>query len=235
MTISLPQRLLDLIAPRQCDICDTRLGPEEHDLCMSCLLHLPHTDHLRHPYDNDLAKMFWGRIAHIERAAAWMYHQAGSQALRPLYQLKYNHRPENGRALGRIIGKELVERGFLEGIDCIVPVPLAPKRQRQRGYNQSEVIARGISEVSAIPVVTDAVRRTTFAGSQTDKGRWGRNENVEGVFVAGKCDKIRNSHVLIVDDTVTTGATICACARPLEQAGAKAISVATVTFADPRR
>ncbi len=227
--------MLDLVAPRQCCICETRLGPEEHDICLSCLRHLPHTDHLQEPYDNDLAKVFWGRIVHIERAAAWIYHQAGSQALRPLYQLKYNHRPEIGVTLGRIMGKEMVQSGFLEGVDCIVPVPLAPQRQRQRGYNQSERIAQGISEVAGRPVITDAVRRTRFADSQTTKGRWGRNENVEGVFEAHNIDKIRNSHVLLLDDTVTTGATICACAQPLEQAGVRAISVAAVSFADPRR
>ena len=97
------------------------------------------------------------------------------------------------------------------------------------------MIARGIGEVCGRPVVTDAVRRTRFAESQTTKGRWGRNDNVEGAFEPWHADKIRNLHVLIIDDTVTTGATICACAHALAQAGGVSISVAAIAFADPRR
>ncbi len=235
MTTSLPQRILDLVMPRACCICGQRLAPEEHDICMPCLRHLPLTDHLLQPYDNDLAKVFWGRVEGIEKAAAWMYHQAGSQALYPIYQLKYFHRQEKGVTLGRLLGKEMVESGFTDDIDCLVPVPLAPARQRQRGYNQSEMIARGIGEVCGRPVVTDAVRRTRFAESQTTKGRWGRNDNVEGAFELRHADKIRNLHVLVIDDTITTGATICACAHALAQAGGVSISVAAIAFADPRR
>ncbi|MBM6993993.1 MAG: ComF family protein [Prevotella sp.] len=235
MRVSLPQRLLDLIAPRSCCVCGTRLAPEESHICLACNLHLPRTDHPIHPYDNDLAKVFWGRVRHMERAAALMYHHGGSQASYPIYRLKYHHQPDIGLTLGRMMALELLPHGFFEGIDALVPVPLSAKRQAERGYNQSELLARGIAEETGLRVQPDVLARREYHGSQTTRGRWERNANVEHAFSLLHGDKIRNSHVLLVDDIVTTGATLCACAKLLEQVEGVKISVASVGFVDQRR
>lgn len=235
MKVGLLQRILDLIAPRACCICGTRLAPEENVICVSCNLHLPRTDHLAAPYENEMAKIFWGRIKHIEKAAAWIYHQGGSQASSPIYRLKYHHQPEIGTKLGRIMATEMEKTHFLEDIDALIPVPLSSDRQRERGYNQSEAIARGMSEICGKPVLTDVLERTEYHGSQTQKGRWERNDNVENAFRLINGDKIRNTHILLVDDVVTTGATMCACAKQLEQVGRVNISVAVIGFATPGR
>lgn len=112
-----------------------------------------------------------------------------------------------------MFAKEIKPSGFFDGIDGIVPVPLAKKRLRQRGYNQSEEIARGVAAISDLPIFDQAVRRLFFEGSQTSKGRWDRNENVENVFELVQADTIRGKHILLIDDVVTTGATIIACAK----------------------
>ncbi len=228
MRISFLHRVFDLIAPRSCSVCERRLAPEEEYICARCRLHLPRTDHLLHPYDNELAKVFWGRVKSIEKAVAYLYHQAGSQSSYPIYTMKYFHRPEIGRHLGQVMAKEMSAAAFFDDIDLIIPVPLAPNRQRERGYNQSEMIARGIAEVCGKPLVIDALRRRNFTESQTSKDRWERNENVAHVFSLHHCDKLCCTHILLVDDIVTTGATICACANLLEQVEGVKISVAAV-------
>jgi ComF family protein len=235
MRVGFLQRVFDLIAPRACCICGTRLAPEENAVCVSCNLHLPRTDHLADPYENEMAKTFWGRVKHIEKAAAWIYHQGGSQASYPIYILKYYHRPEIGTILGRAMAADMEDVHFWEDIEFIIPVPLSSGRQRERGYNQSEIIAKGMAEICGKPVLTDVLERKEYRGSQTQKGRWERNENVENAFSLINGDKIRNSHILLVDDIVTTGATVSACARQLEQADGVRISVAAIGFVDPRR
>ncbi len=235
MKVSLLARIMDLVAPRSCCVCGNRLAPEETYICLACNVRLPRTDHLDHPLDNDLAKVFWGRMKHIERAAAFQYHQSGSQAAYPIYRLKYRHEPGIGLAYGRMMASEMKAKDFFEGIDVLIPIPLSADRQAERGYNQSELIARGIAEETGLQVLTDVVSRQNYRGSQTTRGRWERNENVENAFVLRNGDKIRNSHVLLVDDVVTTGATICACAKELEQVDGVKISVAAVAFAGPKR
>ena len=235
MRVSLLHRIFDLIAPRTCCICGCRLAPEEETLCLRCNLHLPRTDHLANPYENELAKVFWGRVKHIEKAAALMVYHSGSQAAYPIYGLKYRHRADIGQSLGRMLGEEMRVSGFFDGIDMIIPVPLTRDRMAERGYNQSELIARGMRERCGLPVITDVLVRHTYKGSQTALGRPDRNENVEGAFALRHARKIQGKHMLLVDDVVTTGATLCACAQPLERVDGVRISVAAIGFADPRR
>lgn len=208
------RRLLDFIAPRGCTICGKRLGIDDEVLCPSCVLHLPRTGFHQSPLDNAMARLFWGIIP-VERVAAYTYYSPGSELARVVYELKYNDRPDIGIALGRMMATELQDSGFFEGIDMLVPVPLASRRERQRGYNQSRQLALGISEISGLPVSDCAVRRTVFKGSQTELSRWDRQENVEDVFRLRDADVLNRRHVLLVDDIVTTGATVTACAREL--------------------
>ena len=213
-TISIWSRLLDLISPRACTICGNRLSVEEEVLCAPCNLHLPRTFFAANAYDNVMARRFWGRIP-IERAAGLFYYEAGSEVSRIIYALKYSNHPEIGTFMGRMAAEEFAAEGFFDGIDLIIPIPLAKKRERQRGYNQSVEIAKGVAEATGLPMVCDAVVRTSFSESQTRKSLRQRMENVEGVFQwTGKAD-LHDKHLLIVDDIVTSGATVCSCVESI--------------------
>lgn len=228
--ISFWHRLLDLISPRLCVVCGQRLTVSEEAICSKCNLHLPRTGFQQDPYENEMTKLFWHQIP-IERATALIYYEAHAETANILYELKYKNHPEIGEVMGRLMAKELQPSGFFDGIDGIVPIPLAKKRQRQRGYNQSMEIARGISEMTSLHIYNKVVRRNAFEGSQTNKGRWERNENVEGVFELKDASAIQGKHLLIVDDVVTTGATVISCAKELCKAGNVKISVLALGFA----
>jgi ComF family protein len=230
MKISFWSRLLDLISPRLCVVCGERLAVTEETLCSKCYLHLPRTDFGRDLYENVMAKLFWGQIP-IERASALYYYESHAETARIIYELKYKNHPEIGEVIGRILATEVMSSGFFDGIDGIVPVPLAKKRERQRGYNQSMEIARGVSEVTGLPILDKVVSRTYFKDSQTNKGRWARNENVEKVFELRDAEAIRGKHLLVIDDVVTTGATVIACSQQLVKAGDVKISVLALGLA----
>lgn len=238
--VSFISRIIDLIAPRQCPVCDNRLGPYEEVICASCNMRLPRTEFFRDPVDNEMARLFWGRIP-IERAAAWLRFEPHSEVARLVYAMKYGHHPDIGETVGELMVQELetykyhddrAEEAFtfFEGIDAIIPIPLTSKRKRQRGYNQSETIAQGISNKTGIPILKDVVRRTSFHESQTQKDWWERKANVQNVFHLVIPDKIVGRHILLVDDIVTTGATIISCAGELKKAGNVRFSVLTIGY-----
>ena len=133
------RRLLDFITPRACVVCGKRLSPVDEVLCPACVLHLPRTGFQRSPEDNEMARLFWGIIP-VERAAALCYYAPGGELARAVYELKYRGRPDVGEALGRLMATEMQHDGFFEDIDMLVPLPLTPKRRRQRGYNQSRML-----------------------------------------------------------------------------------------------
>lgn len=223
------RRLLDFIAPRSCVVCGRRLGVNDDVLCPSCVFHLPRTDYHLSPLDNPMARLFWGIIP-VERVAAYTYYAPGSELAQMVYELKYHDRPDIGVALGRMMATEMQDAGFFDDIDLLVPVPLAPRRERQRGYNQSRQIALGVSEITGLEVSDCAVRRTVFKGSQTELSRWDRQENVEDVFRLRDAGSLRGRHVLLIDDIVTTGATVCACARELLKVDGVRISILAFGF-----
>ena len=223
-TISFWHRLLDLISPRICVVCGYRLAATEEVICNKCNFHLPRTGLSSNPYENEMAKLFWGQIP-IERAAALFHYESHAETANIIYQLKYKNHPEIGPVMGRMVATELKRDDFFDGIDGIVPVSLTHKRLRQRGYNQSEEVAKGISEITGLPIFNDVVSRTVFQGSQTRRRRWDRQENVEYAFNLTNGAPIAGKHLLIVDDVVTTGATIIACAKELIKAGNVKISV----------
>lgn len=229
MKISFWARLLDLISPRLCVVCGSRLAVTEETLCSKCYLHLPRTDFGHDLYENVMAKLFWGQMA-IEKATALFYYEPHAETAQILYEMKYKNHPEIGVVMGRMMAKELMRSGLFEGIDAIVPVPLARKRERQRGYNQSLELAKGVSEVTGLPIANKVVRRTKFVGSQTQRGRWERNENVEDVFELVDSDSISGKHLLLIDDVVTTGATIIACAQEMRKASNVKFSVLALGY-----
>lgn len=222
--ISFWHRLLDLISPRICVVCGRRLSATEDVICNKCNFHLPRTGFSKNPYENEMTKMFWGQIP-VERAAALFHYESHAETANIIYQLKYKDHPEIGPLMGRMVATELKRDDFFDGIDEIVPVPLTKERLRQRGYNQSEEIAKGLSEITGLPINKEVVIRTVFKGSQTRRSRWDRQENVEYAFKLIHAEPIAGKHLLVVDDVVTTGATIIACAKELVKAGNVKISV----------
>lgn len=226
---SFVSRLMDLIAPRACAVCGQRLTVNEDVICVSCNLGLPRTYYWQDAYENEMAQLFWIQLP-IERAAALMYYQPHSQSGAFIYDLKYRSHPEIGEMMGKMMAEEMAASQFFEGIDLLLPVPLARKRQRQRGYNQSMEIARGVSSVTGIAIASKAVTRRSFKGSQTQMGRQQRLENVTDVFELRDAEQLRHKHVLIIDDIVTTGATVVACGQEVVKAGDVKISVLSIGF-----
>lgn len=231
MWISPWTRLLDIISPRTCSVCGARLAITEEEICSVCNLHLPRTNLHLNPLDNPLAKMFWGLMP-IEKATALFYYAPQSDTSHLIYALKYFSRPQIGNHMGKILARDIADAGFFEGIDVIVPVPLAPKRRRERGYNQSEEIARGIGNVTGIKVDCNALKRKTFKASQTHLHRWQRLENVEKAFyITKQGQRLKGKHVLLVDDIITTGATIVACAEAMKEVEGIRFSVVALGLA----
>ena len=229
MKISFWSRLLDLISPRSCGICGQRLSITENSVCTPCYLHLPRTTYQWTPLDNPMAQLFWG-LAPVHRAAALFFFQPHSEAANLIYLLKYNDRPDIGEDLGRMMAEEMRMAGFFDGMDAIIPVPLTRHRQRQRGYNQSEMVARGISTITGLPVMPKVLRRKAFQTSQTSLMRHQRLENVEDIFELHDGCGLEGKHILLVDDICTTGATLASCANTLKVLSGLEISVLTLGF-----
>ena len=229
MRTSFWSRFLDLISPRQCVACGNRLSITEHALCSSCYLHLPRTTFQFTPYDNPMTQLFWG-LAPVDRAAALFFYEPHGEPAQLLYDLKYANRPDIGETLGRMMAEEMRMAGFFDGIDVIIPVPLSSRRMRQRGYNQSEMLAHGIHEVTGIPVMDKVISRRYFKKSQTTLMRHQRQENVTDVFTLRETESLEGKHVLLIDDVCTTGATLISCANALRSIPSLCISVLTLGF-----
>ncbi len=225
-------RLINFVSPKKCTICGCRLSIGEEVMCYACNAHLPRTHFSKDPYENYMAKLFWGQIP-IEKATALFFYEPRSEVSRIIHSMKYFDHPETGESMGRIVAEEVAADGFFNGIDAIVPIPLAKKRQRQRGYNQSHEIAIGIRGVTKLPILNRCVKRKTFSMSQTKMNRPQRMENVEEAFELLDAQQIAGKHILIVDDVVTTGATVISCARELAKAGGVRFSVLSLGMTKP--
>lgn len=222
-------RILDFISPRQCVVCGERLAPTEHSLCSTCLLHLPRTTYQFTPHDNPMAQLFW-HLSPVEKAAALIFYEPHSEVAQLIYDLKYHDRPDIGEDMGRLMAGEMQLAHFFDDIDLLLPVPLSRKRLRQRGYNQSEQLAIGISDITHLPVVTKALRRKHFRQSQTQLSRRERQENVEDLFELRNGSMLQDKHVLLIDDICTTGATLLACCDALKAVPGIRLSVLTFGF-----
>ena len=222
-------RIIDLLSPRACVICERRLTTQEHVICMPCNLHLPRTGFASDAYENELARLFWGRLP-IERCAALFYYQSHSPTAKIIYEMKYHNHPEIAAYMGFIAAEEFASQGFFDDIDVIIPVPLSKSRQRQRGYNQSLEIAKGVSQSTGLPINDNAVIRKDFKGSQTDKDRWARNDNVKDVFELVDKEGIKDKHILLIDDIITTGATLSSCGTVISSVSGIKISIMSLGY-----
>lgn len=223
---------LDLLLPRTCCACNRTLNPWEEEICQLCLIEIPISSYHLDP-ENPVAQVFWGRVK-LEQASTWFIYMRGSRFGNILHRLKYEHRPKIGIAMGKKYGYQLKHSGVYDIPDFIIPVPLHPKRKRSRGYNQSEMISKGLSIALEIPVRTDLLQRTTHTKTQTAKTRADRYLNVSGKFCISNPESIRYKHILLVDDVITTGATIEACAEELLKEEEVKVSVVGGAYASKR-
>lgn len=222
--------LVGLLFPELCNACGNNLNHGEKEICIECLLDLPYTDYHLHA-ENRVAKQFWGRLP-CNAATAMLYFKKGTKVQHLIHNLKYNAKIEVGTTLGRLLGERLAQSELFKSIDLIVPVPLHSKKLKSRGYNQSEYIAKGLAEVLNLPVSTLNLIRDKATATQTRKTRYFRFENMQTVFNVINPEQIENLHVLLVDDVITTGATLEACGNALLNCGIKKLSIATVAFAE---
>jgi len=222
--------VLDLVFPSLCITCGERLITQEKHVCFDCWNDLPVTNFHLEPA-NKVAQLFWGRI-HLENATSFFAYKKGSRYQQLIHYIKYKGLKELGFEIGQRFGYVLGESDVFSNVDLIVPVPLHPKKEKKRGYNQCEWIARGISETLEKQLSVDNLHRLTFTSTQTRKNRFERWQNVEGIFGLHRPDEFVGKHILLVDDVVTTGSTLEACAFPLLQLFGTRVSIATLAFAD---
>lgn len=218
--------LIELIFPRHCHVCGEVLSRQEQDMCLDCLYKLPKIEKI---HLSELEKVFWGRFD-VERVAAYFYYQKESPYNRLLHKMKYGNHPEVGRRLAIMAAEQLSKEGFFDGIDAIVPLPLSKKKRRQRGYNQCDYIAEGLSQTTGIPVLKDCVVRNKSNETQTHKTRDERWRNVEGIFSLANPELIEGKHILLIDDILTTGATLTNCAIAIKSGCNCRISVFTLAY-----
>lgn len=222
--------LLELFFPSLCVTCGNRLLSQEKYLCLDCWLDLPVTNFHLEP-ENKVAQLFWGRVQ-IENATAWFHFRKGSNYQQLIHFIKYKGLKELGFECGKRLGTGLAESESFSAIDMIVPVPLHPKKYKQRGFNQSEWIGRGLSDALQKPVITGNLYRKIHSSTQTKKSRLERWQNVEGIFDVKDPEPFLEKHILLVDDVATTGATLEACAVPLLNIENTTVSIATLAYAD---
>lgn len=202
-----------LFYPPLCYACSRPMRGGEHGICTRCSFVLPQT-HFHRQQDNRLVEMFWGR-AHIQTATALFYYQKGGLVQNLIHRFKYKDMKQIGSFLGHWMGGLLKDAPSYAGLDVIVPVPLHPRRQKQRGFNQSEVLSHAMGAAMGLPVSSEALRRAEATSTQTRKSRFRRWENVSGAFVIHRPGELENKGILLVDDVVTTGSTLEACANVL--------------------
>jgi ComF family protein len=201
--------LRDMIYPNTCCICNTWLVHTEVELCVLCFDNLPRA-HYGIKNTNPVERIFRGRIP-LSFAGAFLQFQEQSIGRELLHMIKYQGAKDLAEHLGFLYGIELKETSSEKVADVLLPVPLHPRKESIRGFNQSEYICRGLARALNCEVDSSILFRKKYTGSQTKKNRYSRWLNVDGVFAIRNTDKIHNRRVIVVDDVVTTGATIEAC------------------------
>jgi ComF family protein len=227
--LTMADDFLSLIYPRLCICCDMPLVKQEKILCTKCTLDLPRTHYHLLP-DNPVEQLFWGRTR-LEKATSYFLFQKGSRYQKLLHYLKYKGFRTIGSELGKRFGAELMQNSYFDEADVLVPVPLHPKKERKRGYNQSLAIAEGLALQLHKPISHKNLYRKHSSETQTRKGRYERWENVSELFDLHEPEEFAGKHVLLIDDVVTTGSTLEACAATLHRSNQCKVSIATLAFA----
>jgi len=218
-----------LLYPRLCVICKASLFGFEADICTSCDYKMPKT-HFLSSSDNPVARLFWGR-ANICFASACYYYFKGGIVQSLIHEIKYKGKPEIGNTIGCKYGRELKRSNKIGCVDYIVPVPLHKLRQKSRGYNQSIDFAKGLSKSLGAKIETRNLIRLTNSTTQTKKTRLDRWYNVVDIFKIQKKELFKHKHILIVDDVITSGATLEACTIAMQDIPGIKISVLGIAVA----
>lgn len=220
--------VIHLFFPRLCTGCGNDIYGNDEVLCLSCIDKLPITNFHLHA-NNPVEKIFWGRLP-VTTASSYLYFTKNSLLQQLLHAFKYNGKKEIGFYFGRCMGKSFLESNRFNRVDALVPLPLHPRKEKKRGYNQAAVLCSGIADVMEIPVLKTAILRPQATETQTHKSRLKRWQNMEGKFVLENGDILRNKHVLLIDDVVTTGATLESCGLQLLEAEGLRLSIATLAY-----
>ena len=215
---------IDLVFPNCCPGCDQPLVSGEEHLCTSCELDLP-----VYPANENINQYFAGRLE-LEEARAFIKFYTAGIAQKLLHHIKYQGDQDLGEHLGKMFMHHLIAKSVYSNVEVIVPVPLHKSKFRARGYNQSEILARGMADVLGVAVDSGSVKRFRKSETQTRKNRAERWQNVSGIFEVTN-DSLQGKHVLLVDDVITTGATLEACGEIILSSGAASLSVAALAAA----
>ena len=229
MLKSLLSDFLHLIYPHNCEGCGSDTLNQDSFLCAKCLYQLPHTGFIEKA-DNPLERKLYGRL-NVQHAGAGFYFSKDGLLQHLVAQLKYKNNKEMGLYLGKLLGYQLMDCKRFDDVEILIPLPLNRKKENKRGYNQSEIICQGIASVWNRPIVTDAISRVINTATQTKKNRSDRWENVDGVFEVTNTEKLIGKHIALLDDIITTGASIDACGNELLKVSGVKLSVISVGYA----
>lgn len=223
------QDFLSIIYPNLCYVCNADTPIKGRHICIRCLSGFPYTDHFT-THENLVTQKLYGR-EHIENGAALINYYKGSHYADMIHRLKYEGCRKIGPMLGEMTGRKLLETDWIDEIDCIVPVPIHKIRRMKRGYNQSTEFAKGIQSITKLPIVENLLLKKVHTTSQVEKDRTHRLENVINSFALHAPNRYKNKHLLVVDDVITTGATVEACTRKLSTISGVCISVLAIAVA----
>ncbi|HLK30791.1 MAG TPA: phosphoribosyltransferase family protein [Puia sp.] len=215
-----------LFFPHSCAGCGNDIISEGQILCIKCSSQLPLTGFELHD-NNPIEKSFWGRVS-INNGMSLLHFTKDSILQNLLHQFKYKGKKEIGFYFGKMMGNAILKSGRFKNIDALIALPLFASKEKRRGYNQSTVLCEGMSEILHIPILKNAVIRTTATETQTHKTRIERWQNIEGKFEIKNIPSLQNKHILLVDDVTTTGATLEACIIELLKAENIKLSIATL-------
>ncbi len=221
------ESFVSLFYPNYCLACKVSLLGNEKILCTACRHDLPETGYYK-SIENPVSNLFWGRIP-VAYATSLLFFEKGGKYQTLIHELKYRGKKDVGKFLGNLLGFALKDTNFDE-TDVIVSIPLHKAKLRRRGFNQSDIIAQGISEITGKPLVKNVLIRKVDTKSQTSHKRYARWENVEGIFECQKPHLIKDKHVLLIDDVVTTGATLEAAGNAILKVEGVTLSIATTAY-----
>ena len=213
MKIPFLSSLLNLVFPKLCVCCGDSLMEGEENFCLTCLYSLPRL--AKQDYtDNRIMDLFLGRVK-LEKAFSWCMFEKQTSVQNILHHIKYKDKDYLARQMGEIMAREMPD--FFADIDAIVPVPLHKKKQKIRGYNQSQEIAKGVQSVVGLPIFSELLTRTRFSETQTHKNKDQWWQNVQGLFTLEPNEGFEGKHLLLIDDVLTTGSTAIACLEELQK------------------
>lgn len=220
------KQLFNLIYPKICYACGDSIVGKIDNICLSCRVQINKL-HIREFQNNPIQQLFWGRVD-FEKAIAFSRFEKNGKIQHLLHALKYKGIKEVGVTLGELAALDIGASSFFDDIDVILPIPLHKKKLKKRGYNQSHFIAEGIRNITELPTDLSSVIKETNTASQTKKKRFERFKNVDGTFKLINNNELQHKHILLVDDVVTTGATLEACANELLKIEGVKLSLLTI-------